>query len=289
MTLNMDQLLADLEPTTASESETTTTTETTETPAAETEQVEEGTTETETDEQAADDADAAEKADGEGDEDETPDEEQDDEKPKKLSRSQRMKRQIETLRAQLAQAEQRATDPERKPVDPAPKFEAFNGDFDAYDAARIKWAAREAIREQQTVFQQTQEQRMQEELQAETIREFQASQAAARKAIPDFEAVVSKAQIPVSRHVGELILESDKAGLLQYHLATRPELVDELNGLSPADAARRIGRLEGRLSYPKPRTETKAPPPSAKLRGGATPSSPDADLDSWLTKKYGKK
>lgn len=288
MTLSMDELLADLAPSTASESDTTTTTETTETPATETEQVEEGTTETETEEPAAD-ADAADKEDGEGDEDETSDDEQDDDKPKKLSRSQRMKRQIETLRSQLAQAEQRATDPARKPVDPAPKFEAFNGDFDAYDAARIKWAAREAIREQQTVFQQTQEQRMREDLQAETIREFQASQATARKAIPDFEAVVSKAQIPVARHVGELILESDKAGLLQYHLATRPELVDELNGLSPADAARRIGRLEGRLSYPKPRTETKAPPPSAKLRGAATPSSPDADLDAWLTKKYGKK
>jgi hypothetical protein len=135
-----------------------------------------------------------------------------------------------------------------------------------------------------------QEQRMQRgDLQAETIREFQASQTEARKAIPDFEAVVSKAQIPVARHVGELILESDKAGLLQYHLATTSRAGRRAEQLSPADAARRIGRLEARLSLSQTRTATKAPPPSAKLRGGATPSSPDADLDAWLTKKYGKK
>lgn len=266
--------------------QTTETTET-ETPTIENEIVEEasqdtetettdetdGETEGETDEKAEDDSDA--KDDEEGD------------KPAKLSRSQRMRRQVEALRAENAELARRLTGGQKDVA--APKFEEFNGDYDAYDAARIKWAATEAIREASRSHDEQRLEQSTTELQAETLREFQASQESARKALKDFDAVVGKASnMRVAPHLGQAILESDKAGLLQYHLATRPELVHELNSSSPIEVARRIGRLEARLSLPTPKTTTQAPPPPAAVKGGSAVSSPDADIEGYLSKKYGK-
>jgi chaperonin cofactor prefoldin len=202
-----------------------------------------------------------------------------------------MKRQLEALRAENeALKAARAAGEADGAADAAPKFEAFAGDYEAFETARIEWAARKTVREQQRVLDTQRERAVETEVQAEVLREFQSQQNEARKALKDFDQVLAKGTAPVARHVGELVIESDKAALLQYHLAQRPDLVAELNSLSPRDAARRIGRLEARLSLPTPKTATKAPPPpKTEPRGGATPRNHDADLDAWLTKQYGKK
>src|SRR5215207_3479197 len=269
------------------ETETETETQTTE------EVVDEAAQEAEIDEQSppgdSDDEDEAEadeaKAKDEGDAAKGEDE---GDKPPKLSRSQRMRRQLEALRAENAELARRLTGGQTN-APAAPKFEEFNGDYDAYDAARIKWAATEAIREASRSHDEQRLERSTTELQAETLREFQASQESARKALKDFDAVVGKAaSMRVAPHLGQAIIESDKAGLLQYHLATRPELVHELNSSSPIEVARRIGRLEARLSLPTPKKTTQAPPPPAAVKGGSAVSSPDADIEGYLSKKYGK-
>jgi hypothetical protein len=293
--MDMETLLADL----TSDTQTAAAETTTETPTAG-EQAETETTETKTEEQSSTD-DATDEGEGEDkatddktDEDaegEKDAEGEDDEKAKREPRSRRMKRQLEALRAEneALRASQEAARQDAK-ADAQPKFETFNGDYDAYEAARIAWAARAALREQQAVLDRQRETRVQNETQAEVLREFQGQQTEARKALPDFDQVLAQGTAPVARHVGELIIESDKAALLQYHLAQRPELLHELNQLQPRDAARRIGRLEARLSLPKPQTATKAPPPpKTEPRGGATPRSQEADLDAWITSKYGKK
>jgi len=268
---------------------TSQTTETTETETQTTEEVVDETsqeTETETDGEPE-----AEKAEGETDEKAEDDGDakgDEDDKPAKLSRSQRMRRQVEALRAENAELARRLTGGQ-KDAPAAPKFEEFSGDYDAYDAARIKWAATEAIREASRSHDEQRLEQSTTELQAETLREFQASQESARKALKDFDAVVGKAaNMRVAPHLGQAIIESDKAGLLQYHLATRPDLVHELNNSSPIEVARRIGRLEARLSLPTPKKTTQAPPPPAAVKGGSAVSSPDADIEGYLSKKYGK-
>src|SRR5215218_1111730 len=266
------------------------TTETTETETQTTEEVVDETsqeTETETDGEPE-----AEKAEGETDEkveDEGDDAkgEEDGDKPANLSRSQLMRRQVEALRAENAELARRLTGGQ-KDAPAAPKFEDFQGDYDAYDAARIKWAATEAIREASRSHDEERLERSTTELRAETLREFQASQESARKALPDFDTVVGKASMQIAPHLGQAIIESDKSGLLQYHLATRPDLVHELNNSSPIEVARRIGRLEARLSLPTPKKTTQAPPPPAAVKGGSAVSSPDADIEGYLSKKYGK-
>src|SRR5215207_3615697 len=228
------------------ETETETETQTTE------EVVDEAAQEAEIDEQSppgdSDDEDEAEadeaKAKDEGDAAKGEDE---GDKPPKLSRSQRMRRQLEALRAENAELARRLTGGQTD-APAAPKFEDFQGDYDAYDAARIRWAAKEAIREASRSHDQERLEQSTTELQAETLREFASSQESARKALPDFDTVVGKARMQIAPHLGQAIIESDKSGLLQYHLATRPDLVHELNNSSPIEVARRIGRLEARLS-----------------------------------------
>lgn len=232
----------------------------------------------------------ADKGDGDQDDD------SDEDKPPKASRSARLRRQLAALKAEnealkrSPQADAGTTDKPKGDDDPAPKFDDYQGDWDRYDADRIKWAARQAIRDDRAAQERTSAEARQRDYEAALHADFQDAQAQARKAIKDFDEVVGKAEnIRVAPHVTELVLESEKSALLQYHLAQKPALVEELNALSDREAARRIGRLEARLSLPTPKKATSAPPPVAAPKGGAAPSSPDADIDAWLSKTYGKR
>jgi hypothetical protein len=104
----------------------------------------------------------------------------------------------------------------------------------------------------------------------------------------DYDAVMAKAQkLMVAPTVEELILESPKSAHLQYFFARNPQRLDKLNRMSERNAAKEIAYIEQRLSLPQPKTKSAAPPPSRAPKGGASPRSQEAELDSWLTKKYG--
>lgn len=230
-----------------------------------------------------------------GDDDQ--DDDSDEDKPRKESRSARLRRQLAALRAENEALKRSPQADAGKPGaaekgadDPAPKFDDYQGDWDRYDADRIKWAARQAIRDDRAAQERTSAEARQRDYEAALLADFQGAQAQARKAIKDFDEVVGKAaDIRVAPHVTTLVLESEKSALLQYHLAQKPALVEELNALSEREAARRIGRLEARLSLPTPKKATSAPRPVDAPKGGAAPSSPEADIDAWLSKTYGKR
>jgi hypothetical protein len=108
--------------------------------------------------------------------------------------------------------------------------------------------------------------------------------------VKDFNDVMTKAKdAKVSPIVEDLVLDSEKSGHLVYYFAKNPNRLAAINAMNQRDAAREIGRIEARLSLPKPRTETRAPAPK-KLRpgGGASAPSQEGNLDSWLNKTYGK-
>lgn len=213
-----------------------------------------------------------EKPEGEPEEKDEGDEDEGD-KPRRQTRRERERRRIERLEAENAEL-RRSREAGGPAADEAkaPKFEDFNGDWDAFDAARIEWAADKAIRKARTEADRTESEARQREHRDSLVEEFQASQDRARKALPDFDEVIAKADgHKVAPHVGELILESEKSALLQYHLAQKPELLRELNAMSEREAARRIGRLEARLSLPTPKKATQAPAPVTAPKGGAAP------------------
>ncbi len=126
------------------------------------------------------------------------------------------------------------------PKKPTPdKFE----DYGAYVEALTDWKTEEVVSKRMSERAQAQQQ----EARTTTWNERQAE---ARTAMPDYDEVVGSSETPLSSHVAETILESEYGPALAYHLARNPEVLTRLNGMSPLQAAREVGRIEASLSSP---------------------------------------
>jgi hypothetical protein len=250
---------------------------------------------TETEAKSDDEGDKPESDEGHGD-----DEDEDKPKKAKLSGSQRLKHRLAAAEAELATLRSRqASDGEptqdaiEREIGKPPKEEDFKGDFIAYERAltayetdkrfvsrELRGAAAKAKAAVETA------RRDKVEAHIERVDEF-------RKRVPDFDKQMREAakagDLKVSPVVEDLLLDSDKSAHLQLYLAKNPDRLARLNDMSEREAAREIGRIESRLSLPNPKTKTQAPPPVKSPKGGAAPSSPEKDLDAWLSKKYGKR
>lgn len=161
-------------------------------------------------------------------------------------------------------------------------------DYGEYVAALTKYEAAQLLgqRDQQQA-QALQQQRQQLTQQAEQTRAevWTERQAAARTTLPDYDQVMSAAaNVHVSQAVQEALLDSDRGPELAYHLAKNPAEAQRLNGLSPRQVDREIGRLEERLSRPVPPPVSKAPPPLKPLTGSGAATKPEAQMTDaeWL-------
>ena len=233
------------------------------------------------------------KAEGEGGED----------KPKKRSGIQRMQDQIARLRAENdslrsaapAAGGDRAAAIEKE-IGPAPKEEDFK-DWAAFEDAKAEYRINKALavqrhadREAAATSRQAAEQDAQREA---AIEAFQERLDETRGKIPDFDAALPAAKDrEVKPHVTELVIESEKGGLLAYYLAKNPDVLTKLNGMSERDATKEVGRLEARLILAKPKTATAAPSPARPVTGAAAPG-PDpskmsfAEYEKWRSKPKG--
>lgn len=220
--------------------------------------------------------DAEEPDDAEGDEGE-------DEKPKKPSRSERLRRQNERLKAEIeslksgsavsAVEEKGALEAYvAQKVGPAPQESDFPNDWFAFERAMTAYEADRRIATRQAREQVETAKGAHVERLRDLADDYQDNLKVAAKAVPDLMDVLGKATITVNRTVEVLILEAgDKAPLVAYHLAQNPKTAARLNAMSPVEAAREIGRIEGRVSIPK-NTATRAPSPVSTIKGGASPS-----------------
>lgn len=242
---------------------------------------EQAETETETDSTASDGEDGDD--DSEGD------------KPKRPSRYQRLKRERDALAAKLAQQESRplaaAADDKaaldglvRQEIGDPPKEEDFKDDWFAYERALTAYETEKRIATRDLRRQAQQAQQTQQDATRELLQDYQERQREARAGITDFDQVMKAAEnLKVSPAVGQLLLESEKSAVIEYHLAKNPGALDRLNAMSPLSAAKEIGRLEDRLSLPNPKTATKAAPPIKSPKGGA---SPVVDLSKMSMEDY---
>ncbi|MEK1931858.1 MAG: hypothetical protein AAAC47_19160 [Pararhizobium sp.] len=204
-------------------------------------------------------------------------------KPKRPSRYQRLKRERDALAAEISQLRNRpvaaAADDKaaldelvRKDIGDPPKEDDFNGDWFAYERALTAYETEKRIATRD-IRRQAQEAQAASRRHSETIlQDFQDRQHEARKAISDFDQVVRAVDTELPPHAIQLILESEKGAVIQYHLAKNPEALERLTGMSPLAAAKEIARLEDRLSLPNPKTATKAAPPINAPKGGAAPT-----------------
>lgn len=167
-----------------------------------------------------------------------------------------------------------------------PARDDFATDADYFEAL-ADWKAEQKVSEFR---KQQQAEALNKAEQNQTATRFELYQervAASLEAIPDYAEVVGASDVPAAPHVLESILDSDSGPQLAYHLAKNPELAEQLNVMTPVQAAREIGRLEARLAQPKaettpPKRTTNAPAPITPVRGsnGKFTKSPDQMTDA---------
>lgn len=207
----------------------------------------------ETETSAPENTDAADKADGE------------DAKPEKrkstlpqwvqdLRRDKRnLQRQVGRLNQQIGQLRAKAP----------PRQEEFS-DEGEYQRASFKRATQEASLDQQYESLKAEEEALaikRQEAWGEIVSH-------ARQEMPDFDAVFTD-KVPVSGAMAELIMEADNPAQIAYWLGKNPSEALRIYHMSPVEAAREMGRLDVRLSAPKPRTVSSAPKPVPTVSGKA--------------------
>jgi len=215
------------------------------------------------------------------------DEEGGEERPKKRSGIQRMQDRIHRLEAELANArsapsgavEDRKTAVEKE-IGPAPKEADFD-DYAAFEDAKQEHRFRKVLAEREIAAQEASHANRQASAKREAVEAFQDRLEDLREALPDADTVLKgAADREVKAHVQDLVVESEKGGLLAYYLAKNPGKLDELNRMSPLQAAKAVGALESRLTLAKPKTATSAPTPARPVTGAAAPG-PDPSKMSF--------
>jgi hypothetical protein len=206
-------------------------------------------------------------------------------KPARRSRSRRYKDRIARLERELAEARGAAHVPEKwspafrqghAPFENdddlvAPSVRDYAHDYLAYDRALREYQTRKAVRDEtrRQAERQAAENRAVEH--RERIDAYRRRLDDVRDRIPDFEQVMhAQSDAAIRDDVRDLVMESPKGPLLAYYLATNPDVLDELNGMSPAAAAKTIGSLEARIRGPRPKLQTDARPSRDTPQGGAS-------------------
>jgi hypothetical protein len=132
----------------------------------------------------------------------------------------------------------------------------------AYHAAKTMDTREIREVEEATKAEQDRLKRINEARQAEVAQNWADQAAEAKTRYADFEQVAYTA--PISPPVAHMIAASDVGADLAYYLGTNKDqaiAISRLAQFDPIEAAREIGRLEARLSLPKPNLRTNAPDP----------------------------
>jgi hypothetical protein len=101
---------------------------------------------------------------------------------------------------------------------------------------------------------------------------FQARAEDARERYPDFDQVALNPSIPITPGMAEVIKDSDYGADLAYHLGKNPSEASRIAGLPVHRQAAELGRLEAKLSAPKPTPKTPPAPvkPVTGVNAGGT-------------------
>lgn len=162
-----------------------------------------------------------------------------------------------------------------------PKYKTFPD----YEAAKDQWLQDEAIRKFQETQSKTEKERAHQQAQETISREWGNRCKTAEKDFPDFKEVALNPDLPIKQGsvVDVFILSRPQGAKVLYHLGQNPDLLDEINAMSPIDAAYALSEIEikvsGRSSSSSARTVTQASRPPHQLSGKGTVSK-DAVVDA---------
>lgn len=229
---------------------------------------------------------------------EKPEQESEDEKRRKESAKERRERDKaykQRLRDEATNSRRHAEEAERRrdaiiragQQGQAPARDQFS-DPAEYAAARAVWqyqrsAAENMAGEANTTAERARQQAEQFETAERHIAQQQWTEQVveARMKYADFDQVALASDVPITPEIADIIRGSDAAADLAYYLGKNKAEAGRIAQLPPIAAARELGRIEASLTAPKPRTETKAPPPitpgKASGSGGKSPDKMSAE------------
>jgi hypothetical protein len=211
-------------------------------------------------------------------------------------RAQRLEAEVAELRASLGSLRMENVDAlVERAIGPPPRADdpKFQGDFLEYDRAKTVYAWRKEVKAEEIRNSAQRYQTANDATTSQKIEAFRERADEVREVIPDYDtAIKSATDAHVEKHVQDLVYESDEGPKVAYYLAKNRDVLESWNDMTPTQVARAIGQLEARMSSPRSpsqRTQTRAPAPIRPLTGGAAPPSLDRDLDTYISRKYGKR
>ena len=199
-----------------------------------------------------------------------------DESRPRRSRSRRYKERIARLERELAEARTHVVRPSVGAHDDElvePNERDFPNDYLAYDRALREYQTRRVIRDEHRRQAERQAAVAHHIEQRERVDAYQRRLESVRERIPDFAEVMRERAgegAAIRNDVRDLVMESPKGPLLAYYLATNPDVLDDINAMSPGAAAKMIGSLEARIRGPRPKLLTDARPSRASPQGGTS-------------------
>lgn len=221
--------------------------------------------------------------DGQPAEDDGAQPEAEDKESASKSRRERRKAQMDRVKQEAREAQERAAHLERelarvKGADTKPpKLEDFE-DHDEYLAELSAFKAEQRMNSRQV--QDLEREAAASKKQTEELQQRQAQEAAqnwaaqadeARTRYADFDAVTGADDLRISNDMAHHITMSDNGADIAYHLGMNKELAAELATLPAPELAGAMRMLERTVTAqtPKPRTTSQAPDPVKPLKGGA--------------------
>lgn len=206
---------------------------------------------------------------------------------------QKLAKENEELRAQLAAATQPKPSEPKKPEEPPgkPKLENFES-LEQYQEALTDWRIDQRDAKRRAEEQQREQQKATEKLSGE----WASRQQAARKAHPDYDDAIEAIAAPDGPGVfaaRQAMLEDEAGAEILYWLAKHPDELKRIAALQPIAAVREVGRLSATLtrsSEPangKRITAAPKPPPGATRPAKASSDSifdpaVAADFKRWV-------
>jgi len=176
------------------------------------------------------------------------------------------RQQREALETRLRALEQQAV-PHVQNIDEEPQPGQFQDAFE-YAKALAQFSTERALKERD---QQEANKKLNEERQ-KTIQSWSAKLEKMKAEMPDYDDIVSTANVTVSDDIRDSILESDVGPRILYHLAEDLEFAQKIAAMPTRKALVEIGKLEKLYERNEAKQETvvksRAPAPIKPLRAG---------------------
>ena len=175
----------------------------------------------------------------------------------------KLKAELDSIKAQTA------------PTLQEPDISQFE-DLDSYVKAQVKY-------EKELEKQQTQSQQAQQTQAQAVAQDWVAKVDKVRSVAPDFDAVFNNvASIEFAPMALEAVAQHPKGAEIAYMLGKDVGEAYRIAALPPNQQLMAIGEIAARTNVPKPKTVSSAPAPIKPVQGGASNSSPPADIDEWM-------